>query len=93
MRWFMEHGGNCCKASVEDWRKALDKVVPAVVVLQTNACQAFDTEFAGACYVTGFVDFLYDAYIIYGGRSKEKGGTPMIYISIYRYMTAFTSFV
>uniref|UniRef100_A0A3Q7EXC0 Uncharacterized protein n=1 Tax=Solanum lycopersicum TaxID=4081 RepID=A0A3Q7EXC0_SOLLC len=72
MRWFREQCRKCCRASVEDWRKALDKVVPAVVVLQTNACQTFDTESAGACYVTGFVDFLYDAYIIYGGRSEEK---------------------
>uniref|UniRef100_M1B461 Protease Do-like 7 n=1 Tax=Solanum tuberosum TaxID=4113 RepID=M1B461_SOLTU len=45
--------------SAEDWRKALDKVVPAVIVLRTNACQAFNTEAAGASYATGFVDFLY----------------------------------
>uniref|UniRef100_A0A0V0HBP4 Putative ovule protein n=1 Tax=Solanum chacoense TaxID=4108 RepID=A0A0V0HBP4_SOLCH len=51
-------------ATTEDWRKALDKVVPAVVVLRTNACRAFDTEAAGASYATGFVDFLYGAYII-----------------------------
>lgn len=42
-------------ATTEDWRKALDKVVPAVVVLRTNACRAFDTEAAGASYATGFV--------------------------------------
>lgn len=42
-------------ATAEDWRKALDKVVPAVVVLRTNACRAFDTEAAGASYATGFV--------------------------------------
>ncbi|KAL3637761.1 Protease Do-like 7 [Castilleja foliolosa] len=42
-------------ATTEDWRKALDKVVPAVVVLRTTACRAFDTESAGASYATGFV--------------------------------------
>ncbi|GFP93878.1 protease Do-like 7 [Phtheirospermum japonicum] len=42
-------------ATAEDWQKALDKVVPAVVVLRTIACRAFDTEFAGASYATGFI--------------------------------------
>ncbi|CAK9150636.1 unnamed protein product [Ilex paraguariensis] len=42
-------------ATTEDWRRALDKVVPAVVVLRTTACRAFDTESAGASYATGFV--------------------------------------
>lgn len=42
-------------ATTEDWRKALNKVVPAVVVLRTTACRAFDTEAAGASYATGFV--------------------------------------
>ncbi|GAB2288937.1 Protease Do-like 7 [Dionaea muscipula] len=42
-------------ASAEDWRKALNKVVPAVVVLRTTACRAFDTEPAAASYATGFV--------------------------------------
>ncbi|KAL6176336.1 hypothetical protein ACLB2K_052970 [Fragaria x ananassa] len=42
-------------ATTEDWRKALAKVVPAVVVLRTTACRAFDTEAAGASYATGFV--------------------------------------
>ncbi|KVH92392.1 PDZ domain-containing protein [Cynara cardunculus var. scolymus] len=42
-------------ATAEDWRKALHKVVPAVVVLRTTACRAFDTESAGASYATGFV--------------------------------------
>ncbi|XP_065849796.1 protease Do-like 7 isoform X2 [Euphorbia lathyris] len=42
-------------ATAEDWRKALNKVVPAVVVLRTTACRAFDTEVAGASYATGFV--------------------------------------
>lgn len=42
-------------ATTEDWRKALDKVVPAVVVLRTTACRAFDTEAASASYATGFV--------------------------------------
>ncbi|KAG6544085.1 hypothetical protein Mapa_014502 [Marchantia paleacea] len=39
----------------EDWRNALNKVVPAVVVLRTTATRAFDTEAAGASYATGFV--------------------------------------
>ncbi|KAK4767445.1 hypothetical protein SAY86_015195 [Trapa natans] len=42
-------------ATAEDWRKALNKVVPAVVVLRTTACRAFDTEATGASYATGFV--------------------------------------
>ncbi|XP_043695040.1 protease Do-like 7 isoform X2 [Telopea speciosissima] len=42
-------------ATAEDWRKALNKVVPAVVVLRTTGCRAFDTEAAGASYATGFV--------------------------------------
>lgn len=42
-------------ATAEDWRKALGKVVPAVVVLRTTATRAFDTESAGASYATGFV--------------------------------------
>ncbi|KAI3808476.1 hypothetical protein L1987_24427 [Smallanthus sonchifolius] len=42
-------------ATAEDWRKALQKVVPAVVVLRTTGCRAFDTESACASYATGFV--------------------------------------
>ncbi|KAH0881641.1 hypothetical protein HID58_069035 [Brassica napus] len=42
-------------ATAEDWRRALDKVVPAVVVLRTTACRAFDTESASASYATGFI--------------------------------------
>ncbi|KAF8378632.1 hypothetical protein HHK36_029981 [Tetracentron sinense] len=42
-------------ATAEDWRNALSKVVPAVVVLKTTACRAFDTEPAGASSATGFV--------------------------------------
>ncbi|MQL80203.1 hypothetical protein Taro_012646 [Colocasia esculenta] len=42
-------------ATAEDWRKALTRVVPAVVVLRTTATRAFDTESAGASYATGFV--------------------------------------
>ncbi|KAJ4974397.1 hypothetical protein NE237_007571 [Protea cynaroides] len=42
-------------ATAEDWRKALNKVVSAVVVLRTTGCRAFDTEAAGASYATGFV--------------------------------------
>lgn len=42
-------------ATADDWRRALGRVVPAVVVLRTTACRAFDTEAAGASYATGFV--------------------------------------
>ena len=42
-------------ASADEWRKALNKVVPAVVVLRTTACRAFDTEPAGVGSATGFV--------------------------------------
>ncbi|KAG8072094.1 hypothetical protein GUJ93_ZPchr0006g45784 [Zizania palustris] len=41
--------------TVEDWRRALARVVPSVVVLRTTAPRAFDTEAAGASYATGFV--------------------------------------
>ncbi|KAL2522388.1 Protease Do-like 7 [Forsythia ovata] len=43
------------QATADDWRRALNMVVPAVVVLRTTACRAFDTESAGASYATGFV--------------------------------------
>ncbi|KAI4388932.1 hypothetical protein MLD38_001218 [Melastoma candidum] len=42
-------------ATAEDWRRALGKVVPAVVVLRTTAPRSFDTEPAGAGHATGFV--------------------------------------
>ncbi|CAH9066972.1 unnamed protein product [Cuscuta europaea] len=42
-------------ATAEDWRRALKEVVPAVVVIRTTACRAFDTESASAGYATGFV--------------------------------------
>ncbi|KAL2333242.1 hypothetical protein Fmac_014455 [Flemingia macrophylla] len=42
-------------ATAEDWRKALNKVVPAVVVLRTTATRSFDTESAAASYATGFI--------------------------------------
>eukprot|EP00249_Psilotum_nudum_P020101 c27567_g1_i1 orf=549-3821(+) len=41
--------------AAEDWRRALSKVVPAVVVLRTTTTRAFDTEQAGASYATGFI--------------------------------------
>ncbi|KAE8660748.1 bHLH139 protein [Hibiscus syriacus] len=42
-------------ATADDWRNALNKVVPAVLVLRTTACRAFDTEPADTSYATGFV--------------------------------------
>ncbi|RZC76926.1 hypothetical protein C5167_001104 [Papaver somniferum] len=47
--------GRTNSASAEDWRKAISKVVPAVVVLKVTACKAFDTECAGYSCATGFV--------------------------------------
>ncbi|KDP22647.1 hypothetical protein JCGZ_02489 [Jatropha curcas] len=38
-----------------DWRETINKVVPAVVVLRTTACRAFDTELPSSGYATGFV--------------------------------------
>ncbi|KAG6512378.1 protease Do-like 7 isoform X1 [Zingiber officinale] len=49
------HPGREGSATSEAWRRALAKVVPAVVVLRTTAARAFDTETAGASYATGFV--------------------------------------
>ncbi|KAK9061958.1 hypothetical protein SSX86_019142 [Deinandra increscens subsp. villosa] len=43
------------QATAEDWRRALQRVVPAVVVLRTTAARAFDTESAGSSDATGFV--------------------------------------
>nr|XP_043632502.1 protease Do-like 7 [Erigeron canadensis] len=51
----MEKDKEKLQATAEDWRKALQKVVPAVVVLRTTATRAFDTEPAGSSYATGFV--------------------------------------
>ncbi|KAJ6368114.1 hypothetical protein OIU78_000647 [Salix suchowensis] len=39
----------------DDWRDAINKVVPAVVVLQTTACRSFDTERPSSGSATGFV--------------------------------------
>lgn len=41
--------------TTEDWRKALGKVVSAVVVIRFTAFRPFDTESAGASSATGFV--------------------------------------
>ncbi|PWA99685.1 peptidase S1C, Peptidase S1, PA clan, PDZ-like domain protein [Artemisia annua] len=41
--------------TVEEWRKALEKAVPAVVVLRTTVTRSFDTEFACVRSETGFV--------------------------------------
>ncbi|GLC44411.1 hypothetical protein PLESTB_000472500 [Pleodorina starrii] len=44
-----------CRASTEDWKKALDRVVPCCVVLKVTQTRAFDTEAAGSAYATGFI--------------------------------------
>eukprot|EP00898_Chlorokybus_atmophyticus_P002713 jgi/Chlat1/3442/Chrsp23S03767 len=41
--------------SQDDWRSALENVVPCVVVLRVTATRSFDTESAGSSYATGFV--------------------------------------
>ena len=40
--------------TAKDWKKALNTVVP-VVVLRTTTCRAFDTEAVGASYATRIV--------------------------------------
>ncbi|GMY05805.1 Protease Do-like 7 [Fagus crenata] len=42
-------------ATVDDWMKALNKCVPAVVVLNSKAWCDFDIESIKASYSTGFV--------------------------------------
>ncbi|CAI7816156.1 unnamed protein product, partial [Closterium sp. NIES-54] len=42
-------------ASSDDWRRALARVVPAVVVLRVTVVRAFDTESANSSYATGFI--------------------------------------
>ncbi|CAI5965219.1 unnamed protein product, partial [Closterium sp. NIES-65] len=41
--------------SSDDWRRALARVVPAVVVLRVTVVRAFDTESANSSYATGFI--------------------------------------
>ncbi|KAL2612339.1 hypothetical protein R1flu_024031 [Riccia fluitans] len=50
-----ENGAVLGNVAPEDWRNALNKVVPAVVVLRTTATRAFDTDSAGSSYATGFI--------------------------------------
>ncbi|GMJ07841.1 DegP protease 7, degradation of periplasmic proteins 7 [Hibiscus trionum] len=42
-------------ATAEDWQKAINEVVKAVVVVRTSVCRSFDTETAGLSLATGFV--------------------------------------
>ncbi|XP_071737135.1 protease Do-like 7 [Rutidosis leptorrhynchoides] len=42
-------------ASAEDWKTALKKVVPAVVVIRMTTCRSFDTESASSGSATGFI--------------------------------------
>jgi S1-C subfamily serine protease len=71
-------------ATAEDWRRALNKVVPAVVVLRTTACRAFDTESAGASYATGFVVDKRRG-IILTNRHVVKPGSYMYSISSHQF--------
>ncbi|CAI5944198.1 unnamed protein product, partial [Closterium sp. NIES-64] len=50
-----EHGSPWQYASSDDWRRALARVVPAVVVLRVTVVRAFDTESANSSYATGFI--------------------------------------
>eukprot|EP00882_Tetradesmus_deserticola_P031713 GHRQ01035875.1.p1 GENE.GHRQ01035875.1~~GHRQ01035875.1.p1 ORF type:complete len:158 (+),score=31.86 GHRQ01035875.1:195-668(+) len=42
-------------ASADEWRRALEKVVPCCVVLKVTQTRAFDTESASSSYATGFI--------------------------------------
>ncbi|KAI5074824.1 hypothetical protein GOP47_0010785 [Adiantum capillus-veneris] len=42
-------------ALADDWRKALNRVVSAVVVIKSTVTRAFDTESAGSIHATGFI--------------------------------------
>jgi S1-C subfamily serine protease len=42
-------------ATAEDWRKALGRVVSAVVVIKSTVTRSFDTESAGSIHATGFI--------------------------------------
>ncbi|KAI3917811.1 hypothetical protein MKW92_008437 [Papaver armeniacum] len=46
---------NLASVSADDWKKAVEKVIPAVVVLRVTTCKAFDTELEGESTATGFV--------------------------------------
>ncbi|CAI5459758.1 unnamed protein product [Closterium sp. Yama58-4] len=48
-------GQDCHSASSDDWRRALARVVPAVVVLRVTAVRDFDTEVTNSSHATGFV--------------------------------------
>lgn len=67
-------------ATAEDWRRALARVVPAVVVLRTTAVRAFDTEPAGASYATGFVVdkargiVLTNRHVVKPGNDRDVAG-------------------
>ncbi|KAK4798492.1 hypothetical protein SAY86_030818 [Trapa natans] len=53
---YMEvEGALASKENAEDWRRAIDKVVPAVVVLRITVPRAFDTRAPGSFHATGFV--------------------------------------
>lgn len=41
--------------TADDWRKALNRVVSAVVVIKSTVTRAFDTEPAGSIHATGFI--------------------------------------
>lgn len=70
-------------ASAEDWRKALKKVVPAVVVLRITACRAFDTEAAGASYATGFVVDKRRGIILTNRHVVKPGTVPLSHVQIW----------
>ncbi|XP_026444897.1 protease Do-like 7 isoform X2 [Papaver somniferum] len=46
---------NLASVSADDWKKAVEKVIPAVVVLRVTTCKAFDTYCEGESTATGFV--------------------------------------
>ena len=65
----------------DDWRDAINKVVPAVVVLQTTACRSFDTELPSSGSATGFVVDK-NRGIILTNRHAVKSGNLSYHYSI-----------
>ena len=69
--------------TAEDWRNALNKVVPAVVVMRTTVTRAFDTEPAGANYATGFIVDKARGIILTNRHVVKPGiSTGMFYLGV-----------
>jgi len=61
------------------WKRTLDGVVPAVVVLKVTQTRSFDTEAAGSSYATGFIVdktrgiILTNRHVVTPGGALERG--------------------